>query len=242
MSDEQNKQWLSDLMDGHVDGSGVVRACAAWRGDVVAREDWHLYHVIGDVLRTPELAPRARHRDHGSGDAAFLAAVRARLVLEPVVLMPEPVPHVAAQKAAASERPTGTVAHVKSGWRAPMAVAAGFMAVAAVVAVTRMGGLGTGPAAPVLATAPEAATTTVATSPSANALVATSTGPATAAPAAGGTARPSNATVMLVNDQRMVRDARLDRYLAAHRQFGDGPVGALPGGVVRSVSSTAPER
>lgn len=240
MSDELNKQGLSDLMDGHADAPGVSRACAAWRSDAKAREDWHLYHVIGDVLRTPELAPRARSRAAFGTldtltDSAFLAAVRTRLALEPVVLAPEPVPEVASPGSLPRERSAAGLPQARSrmGWRAPMAVAAGFMSVAAVIAVTRMGGLGADPTAPVLASNVSATSTvlTVATVP-----------PSQSVGSVGGAVKPSAAPVMLVNDQRMVRDARLDRYLAAHRQFGDGPVGALPGGVVRSVSSTAPER
>ncbi len=247
MSDEQRRQALCDLMDGQASESEVQRACTLWQRDAQARADWHAYHVIGDVLRTPELVPQAH------GDAAFLTALRKRLSSEPVVMAPTPLAASAspgraagtAAKAAfdaavvvpASALPSNAVAHQhhevalvanarRGAWRAPLAVAAGFMAVAGVVVVTRMGGLGGNPSAPMVVTAPAAAP------------------PVTLAPAS---TKPTADTtaVMLVNDQRMVRDAALDRYLSAHRQFGAdaaGAGGAMPGGVVRSVSTVAPDR
>jgi hypothetical protein len=36
---------------------------------------------------------------------------------------------------------------------------------------------------------------------------------------------------------RLIRDARLDRYFAAHRQSGNGTALQMPGGVVRSVDT-----
>jgi sigma-E factor negative regulatory protein RseA len=235
------RQALSDLMDGSIDAGGASAACRAWRLDAQTRQDWHAYQVIGDVLRTPELAPRG-----AVADAAFLAALRTRLAQEPVVMAPAAAAHSsdglaaasgndfgsrAAPTSAASTSVASTVSAQPSkrrtGWRNTMAVAAGFAAVAVVV-----NGLpwGTGPAAgPELASAPKAATPTAVLSAARS--PATATAPAQAA-----------APVMLVNDQRMVRDAQLDRYLSAHRQFGGAPAMALPGGVIRSVSATAPER
>jgi hypothetical protein len=35
----------------------------------------------------------------------------------------------------------------------------------------------------------------------------------------------------------LIRDARLDRYFAAHRQSGNGAAVQMPGGVVRSVDT-----
>jgi hypothetical protein len=73
---------LSSLMDGELDASAVSRACGQWRDDPEVRARWHTYHVIGDVLRSYELASDGGH------DAAFLAAFRQRLAQEPVVLAP----------------------------------------------------------------------------------------------------------------------------------------------------------
>ena len=136
------RQGLSALLDGDPQGGdahAVQRACAYWREDARARQDWHAWSLIGDVMRSDELAqPPSR-------DAAFLARLRERLADEPVVLAPAP----AAPVAPAAAR----------GWRhtwrqtllVPTAVAAGFVAVASVLVVARTG---PPPATPVLATAP----------------------------------------------------------------------------------------
>jgi sigma-E factor negative regulatory protein RseA len=102
---------LSALADG--DATVLPAACALWRDDAEARATWHAYHLIGDVLRSDDLAAPPER------DAAFLAAVRARLAAEPVVLAPEP-------------------ARRRSRWMAPSAVAAGVMAVAGVIVVQRL--------------------------------------------------------------------------------------------------------
>ena len=81
-SPDAQRAALSALMDG--DGGAADQACRAWRSDAAARADWHAYHLIGDLMRSDE------HRADGAHDARFLAAVRARLADEPVVLAPSP--------------------------------------------------------------------------------------------------------------------------------------------------------
>lgn len=76
---------LSALMDGELSLSRTLAAAAQWRDDAGLREDWHTYHLIGDVLRSGDLASSARH------DEAFLQSLRQRLSQEPVVLAPGPV-------------------------------------------------------------------------------------------------------------------------------------------------------
>jgi sigma-E factor negative regulatory protein RseA len=68
---------VCDLMDGH-DADGIrARAFDALLADRQAIETWHAYHVIGDVLRSPEFAP-------AKSDHAFLERLERRLALEPV--------------------------------------------------------------------------------------------------------------------------------------------------------------
>src|SRR5689334_13843162 len=78
-SSESSRRILSALADGD-----ATRAFQAWRDDPDARAAWHSYQLIGDVLRSEDLAcePEA--------DQAFLVALRARLADEPVVLAPQP--------------------------------------------------------------------------------------------------------------------------------------------------------
>lgn len=197
---------LSALMDG--DGSASDEACRAWRGDAAARADWHAYHLIGDLMRSDE------HRADSAGDARFLAAVRARLASEPVVLAP-----TSAAASAASSMPL-TQARRARRWMVPTAVAAGFVAVAGAMMVTQFstsddaaGGLSARSAAPT------------------GALLPASVGPA-----------PVAASQVDVETAPMIRSAELDRYLEAHRQYANGAMQVAPGGAVRNAAATAPGR
>jgi sigma-E factor negative regulatory protein RseA len=195
---EDRRAALSALMDG--DGHAADNACRAWCDDAQSRADWHTYHLIGDLLRSDE------HRCDAAHDARFVAQLRERLSREPAVLAPRP--------AAAPAR------HRRTRWMVPAAVAAGFVAVAGALVVTRTavsGGVG-----------------------EPNALAASKSGASPvqvaallAGPAAS-VAGPDNAT--------MIRSAELDRYLAAHRQYANAATLAAPGGAVRSVGVAAPGR
>lgn len=134
------RQALSSLMDGDLEPGAAGEACAAWRKDADARASWHAYHLIGDVLRSEDLATRP------ASDEAFLQALRARLA-------DEPVPMALVHAPAAADAAGAVALQVANGaplprphklrWRmgrmmAPAAVAAGFVAVAGVMVVTRV--------------------------------------------------------------------------------------------------------
>lgn len=115
---------LSCLLDGEADAQGAEEASLAWRERPECRAQWHRWHLIGDVMRSGELASNPAH------DAAFLAGMRARLAQEPPLLAPAPL---------VARRPR----HV---WVVPAAVAAGFVAVAGVVVAVRVQDGGATPA------------------------------------------------------------------------------------------------
>lgn len=98
---------LSALVDGECDAQEAARFARQWGGDTQLQQRWQTYHLIGDALRSDELA---RHR---SGDA-FMLGLRARLAQEPVVLAPVP------------QSPTAR----KARWLRPVSAAAGVVAVA----------------------------------------------------------------------------------------------------------------
>jgi sigma-E factor negative regulatory protein RseA len=189
---EQQRLLLSALMDGEADAEGTERACRHWRDDPAVRADWHAWHLIGDVLRSDDLAAPAPH------DARFMASLRERLAAEPVVLAPT---------AAAPRR--------RSVWITTSAVAAGFAVVAGTVLVLRQ------PAAPGIDPAAPAP------------MAAASAEPrwARATPAADAEPVPAPAT------QVLIRDARLDRYLAAHQQFAGSSALGVPSGYLRAATS-----
>lgn len=145
--DDRPRLDLSALLDGQAqagDAQAVQRACALWRDSTQARQDWHAWHLIGDVMRSEELAqPPSR-------DAAFLARLRERLADEPVLLAPAAAVPVA-PAAARGGRQTWNRGAWRQTWLRPAAVAAGFVAVASVLVVARTG---PPPAAPALAAAP----------------------------------------------------------------------------------------
>jgi sigma-E factor negative regulatory protein RseA len=113
---DDTRAWLSALADGEAQAADP--ACTRWRDDAEARRTWHAYQLIGDVMRSDDLARPA------SRDAAFLAGLRERLAAEPVVLAPAP-------SAAPARR--------RQHWLLPVAAAAGFVVVAGVLVVARVG-------------------------------------------------------------------------------------------------------
>ncbi|HOW49313.1 MAG TPA: sigma-E factor negative regulatory protein, partial [Rubrivivax sp.] len=68
--DPDDPRWsISALADGEGLPADCARGLAAWAaGDAEARASWHSYHLIGDVLRSGELASPPGH------DQQFLAA------------------------------------------------------------------------------------------------------------------------------------------------------------------------
>ena len=204
---------LSALMDGELDRDATLQACAVWRESGEARAGWHAYQVIGDALRSDDLLSDPER------DAGFLAALRLRLADEPIVLAPEPpVPVVTMPQRAVANASRNS----RWSWMAPSAVAAGFVAVAGVVMLTRgPSGPASGPAAMNLAqvapAVPVAATLVSAT-------------PAASEPQA------------LMASGKLIRDARLDRYLAAHKQFAGSSALGVPSGFLRNATAIETER
>jgi sigma-E factor negative regulatory protein RseA len=117
---ESHRRILSALADGDATDSEAARAFQAWRDEPDARASWHAYQLIGDVLRSEDLAAEP------AADESFLVSLRARLAAEPVVLAPQP--RVEEQPVAL---PVAANASVRSRgrWQGPLAMAAGFLAV-----------------------------------------------------------------------------------------------------------------
>lgn len=65
------------LVDGHVQDGDYAQDFDALLADSQAMKTWHAYHVIGDVLRSAELAPTG-------SDQAFLQRLEQKLAQEPV--------------------------------------------------------------------------------------------------------------------------------------------------------------
>ena len=224
------REKLSALVDGELDAPAAAQACAHWREAGEMRAAWHTYQLIGDVLRSEDLAADPAH------DAKFLGAFRTRLAAEPVVL----APHIEPRSMPASSSPgsgysgSGPTDATQGSrlrrwaWMAPSAVAAGFVAVAGVMMLSR---------AP---TIPQVAAPAVAT------LAPQARVPGAAPRLASISTPPSAATSIepqsLVANGKLIRDARLDRYLAAHKQFAGSSALGVPSPFLRSVTVDVSDR
>ena len=202
-----SRERLSALADGETGGSASAAACASWHAEEEARRDWHAWQLIGDVLRSDELASSAAR------DAGFLAGVRARLAVEPVVLAPMPL---VADVPAAARQPVR--------WRVPAAMAAGFVLVVGTFVVVRPDqSAQPGPVAVALADG-------------------TARAGATAPLVAAGLREPVTAVGASMVDPKLIRDARLDRYLAAHKQFAGSTALGVPSAFLRGATVESASR
>lgn len=225
------EEQLSALVDGELDSARLSAWCAAWRDDAETRACWHRYQLIGDVLRSEDLASTADH------DAAFLIALRAKIELEPVVLAPGGVAgHAPVVEQGSSAAPAEQLAGKmrRRGWGAPAAVAAGFVVVVAgALTVGRSPTRVDSSAIPMVVNAPEANSAQL--------------GQPLAAVSLESGIVPRNADVAdepqtLVANGKLVRDARLDRYFAAHQQWSGGSVIGAHAAFLRQVATDAPKR
>ncbi len=189
---------LSALADGELAAGEAATVCDLWKRDPEARQAWHAYHLIGDVLRSDDLVSRADH------DCRFLLAVRSRLAAEPVVLAPAPL-----QVAPRAARPR---------WMVPAAMAASIALVAGTFVVLQPGESAVGASRPVA----------VAAVPP--------TSPDSALPSRVADAPSADPQVALAVNGRLVRDGRLDRYLAAHNQFAGTSALGLPSAFLRAAT------
>lgn len=74
-----SEECLSAMVDGELEPVELVQALGAAVGDAQCISQWHAYHVVGDVLRSAELATAGQ-------DLEFLRKLEQRLAQEPVYL------------------------------------------------------------------------------------------------------------------------------------------------------------
>ncbi|ALS67079.2 sigma-E factor negative regulatory protein [Pandoraea apista] len=202
---------ISALMDGEFD-SGELAALLD-EADTSGRPLWDDYHLIGDALRSDELTlPRS--------ESAFMASFAARLDAEPHLLAPAALADTQAGAAQAAKAGGSRVARINPFLRVrrvlPTAAAAAAVAALSWVVVPRLqdhpaGGAQTqvlAQSAAPAAVAGGSSLTRVALAQQPQAAVAAN-GASDAAP----------------NDLIVLRDARLDQYLAAHQQYAPTPIG-----------------
>ncbi len=221
-------QMLSALADGQLRGDALAQAVAQATETEEGQATWHAYQVVGDVLRSADLADSTR-------DAAFLARFRQRMAAEGTPHALEMQPNRPAVVAAldnglnkglnTSGESVVAVQAVNRRWK--------FLAVAAsVAAVSAMGWqwMGTGL---VSAPAPQLAIVQPARTPTPTP---TPTAPDPAAQLAQGASAVTPLTEVAGAPGVMLRDPRLDELLAAHRQFGGTSALQMPAGFLRNAT------
>jgi sigma-E factor negative regulatory protein RseA len=123
------QEMISALADGQLRGDALDRVIQTVATDAQARTAWHTYHLIGDVLRSGNLAT-------GTPPAAFLAGFQVRLEREqgsPLEDMPSVVP--AQLPVHASVQVDRVPAEAANDGSFRWKLVAGFASVAAVAAI-----------------------------------------------------------------------------------------------------------
>jgi len=212
---------LSACCDGELDSASLTTVCAAWREDASVRARWHAYQLIGDVLRSDNLARRA------AADAAFLITLRQRLAAEPTVLAPQPLARPQSSDGQSEVAVLGEAQLRRRSWWMPSTVAAGFVLVVGAVLMTHGLQPRATPADALMARAGAAASM-----PSASAT-------AVAVPLVAVTEADFEPPVTRATG-KLIRDSRLDRYLAAHQEFTGTTALGVPSGFLRNAVAEMP--
>lgn len=199
-------EWLSAMADGELQGVELDKALALCEREE-ERGAWHTYHLIGDVMRSPELGR--------SGDTSRLLQ-GVRLAMD---LAAPPATSYVLESNVAPDAALAAPAANDSIFRWKMA--AGFASLAAVAA------LAWGPLADLRTGEAQGAQLAMRSS----------------VPLDGKAAGDTRVLQASASPQVMIRDARLDELLAAHKQFSGVNALQMPAGFLRNATfETAPQQ
>lgn len=221
---DMRQETLSALMDGQLSGAALADALQS-AGSAEARESWRVYHLVGDVLRCPDLARGAR-------DLAFVQRVSQQMGAPAAGLAGGELA-VQAVPAAGARRGRAAANDEVFRWK----VVAGLASVAAVTAIgwSALGDLAPAPEgqplrvvavnAPAAQPAPAPDLRAAASAAQTMTLLVAASAPAAAASlptpanADDGQTLAQQSAEQAADDGQpvMLRDARLDELLAAHR-------------------------
>lgn len=200
------QELLSALVDGELTGSELEQALALAEEDAQGLANWQLYHLVGDVLRSPDLAHHSQHD--------LLSGLRVQLAQEPPLQAVSELESVSAPLVAVAPGALEQVqapAHASAQPHDPAAnasvfrwkLAAGFASIAAVAAVGWQVLMVQAPTA----MAPQLAQSLV-----------------------------PNVVAVAANDGKtvMLRDPNLDALLTLHEQYGSRPSLQVPAEFLRN--------
>lgn len=154
MNKMQTHEMISALADGQLQGEAFAGALQQVASDPAALEAWHDYHLIGDVLRSGELAA-------GIVPAAFMAKLSQRIAQESLLTIDSIATPAQLERATGTfDSKTASANDASFRWK----LVAGFASLAAVAAISwnavgGLGGPGAGPAQAQMAGAPAAPST-----------------------------------------------------------------------------------
>ena len=217
MNNIDTLEMISALADSQLHGDDFSRAVEVATSDKAALGRWQTYHLIGDVLRSGDLAASSESID-------FMKRFQQRMAREPVsvaavlatAVFPAESTRVDTQPVAAGDPVSVQQAAANdSSFRWKLVAGCASLAAVAAIGWTALGGLG-----------------------SLGGLTGQpGQGQLAASPAQGGT------TVTATGERGvMVRDARLDELLDAHRQFGGASALQMPAGFLRNATFEGPVR
>jgi sigma-E factor negative regulatory protein RseA len=203
---------ISALADGELEPTAQAQVLGALLSAPEAQTTWHAYHVVGDVLRSGELAPAA-------SELAFLERVQAAIANEPAFPNFQQLtkPLAADPQQATMVRDAANASVFR--WKA----------LASVACISLVGVLAWNLNKPGL---DDSAVQAQGNVPVENLAVQM---PAVA-PA------PMVAQSQEVAEQGMLRDAELDALLAAHQQLGGHSALQTPSGFLRNATYERPAR
>ncbi|MEG0675680.1 MAG: sigma-E factor negative regulatory protein [Comamonas sp.] len=238
MNDDQTqREQLSALVDGEATSPSMPSVLAYAESDE-GQQSWRMYHLIGDVLRSPELAHHSQHD--------ILSGVRAHMEREPRAFTggADDMPLGQLQQVAAAEAAQPSQLHSGAAnasvfrWK----MAAGFASVAAVAAIgwgaLLGGGVDEGRAGAQLAALSPQSVTAVAHGASAALAGITAPEADDAHIALGADAQSSTVVAVTTpNGQSvMLRDPRLDELLASRNQFSSAANLQMPASFLRNAN------
>lgn len=215
MRDEEAEmgEWVSALADGQLQGEDFARAVASMASCGEDVARWHAYHVAGDVLRCADLADCGR-------DRAFVDRLRERLAQ-----------HQATGYAAGGTGETGPLTDGRVDAVPGVAVHAARTPSANDAAV-RWKWLATAASVVALAVLGWHVSGTTGSDGA----------PRLAQLRPGGDGAGAGARAQSGEPPVMLRDARLDELLAAHRQLGGTSALQMPAGFLRNATFEQPGR
>ncbi len=233
------REQLSAFADGELVSAQCAQAMEFADSDE-GRASWHEFHLIGDVLRSSELARPAscdlvsRLREQLAKEAGAAQLQRGETVQIVVQQAEQIVVRPAAAAVGISPRADGGTEAVEAAnhdvfrWK----MVAGFASLAAVATIgwnayTGLSGGAASQPGMQLAAAPVSVESSVGANVGSAA-----------------TAVAVNVPVQVSNGQQgiMIRDPRLDELLAAHKQYGSTSALQMPAGFLRNATFEAPAR